>query len=122
MNLLKGVIDVYLTDFKYGCSQCAKRLSKVDNYFEIVSRNHTIAYKQGELIIRHLVLPNHVECCSKPILQWISQKMPNVAVNLMAQYRPEYHAYDYDDLIRSITYEEYSEVRQYAKDLNLVLI
>ncbi|UCF08908.1 MAG: radical SAM protein, partial [Thermoplasmata archaeon] len=66
MSLLDGVIDLYLTDFKYGNSRCAKRLSNVKDYWDIITRNHAIARAQCEMIIRHLVLPGHFECCSKP--------------------------------------------------------
>ena len=64
MWLLAGTQDVYLTDFKYGNDRCAERLSKVKRYFEVVSRNHLLAHQDAELIIRHLVMPNHVECLS----------------------------------------------------------
>jgi hypothetical protein len=57
MELLDGVIDLYLADFKYGNDQCAERLSKVGRYFEVVSRNHLIASKQADMIVRHLMLP-----------------------------------------------------------------
>lgn len=119
MKLLQGIIDVYLTDFKYGNDSCAKRLSKVDNYVKIIKRNHKIAYTQGEIIIRHLILPNHITCCSEPILQWIRRNIPNVAVNVMAQYRPEFHAYEYEEITRPITTEEYIQVKSYANKLNL---
>jgi len=119
MRLLDGIIDVYLTDFKYGDDDCAKRLSKVDNYTKIVKRNHKIAYKQGEIIIRHLVIPNHIKCCSEPILQWICKNVPEVAVNVMAQYKPEYHAYEYKDIARPLSAEEYVQVKNYANKLNI---
>jgi putative pyruvate formate lyase activating enzyme len=92
MRLLDGIIDVYLTDFKYGNNKCGKRLSGVDRYFDIVTRNHLEANRQAEMIIRHLVLPNHFECCSKPLLDWIAGNLDNtrVRVNIMQQYRPEY--------------------------------
>jgi putative pyruvate formate lyase activating enzyme len=122
MKLLQGVIDVYLTDFKYGNDACAQRLSKVDNYCTIIKRNHKIAYKQGELLIRHLVLPNHITCCSEPILQWISNNTPEVVVNIMAQYRPEYHAHQYKDITRHITTEEYMQVRKYANNLHIPIL
>ena len=60
-EILNGIIDVYLTDFKYRNNECALRLSKVDNYIEIIKRNHKFAYENGEVIIRHLVMPNHIE-------------------------------------------------------------
>jgi putative pyruvate formate lyase activating enzyme len=122
MKLLDGVIDVYLTDFKYGNNECAQRLSKVKNYTDIIKRNHKLAYETGELIIRHLVMPNHIECCSKPILKWISDNIPNSCVNIMAQYRPEYKAYDYEEISRSILNEEFTKVTEYAKKIGIYQI
>jgi len=119
MKLLEGIIDLYLTDFKYGNDECAKRLSKVDNYTRIIKRNHKIAHKNGEMIIRHLVMPNHVECCSKPIMKWISENLPSATVNIMAQYRPEYKAYDYDDISKPVSIDEVILVREYANELNI---
>ncbi|MDI6707710.1 MAG: radical SAM protein, partial [Candidatus Thermoplasmatota archaeon] len=124
MKILDGIVDIYLTDFKYGNDKCAKRLSEVDNYFEIVSRNHKIANKQCELIIRHLVLPNHIECCTKPILDWVANNLSleNVRVNVMAQYRPEYRAHEYEDINRRLTLREFEEAYDYGKRLGLDLI
>lgn len=119
MKLLHGVIDIYLTDFKYGNDECAKRLSKVDNYTKIIKRNHKIVYKHGEIIIRHLVIPNHVKCCSEPILQWICKNVPEVAVNVMAQYKPEFHAFEYKDIARPLSTEEYGQIKSYANKLNI---
>jgi putative pyruvate formate lyase activating enzyme len=122
MKLLENVIDLYLTDFKYGNDKCAERLSKVKNYFDVVKRNHKFAYDTSELIIRHLILPNHIECCSKPILDWISKNTPNAVINIMNQYRPEYKSRKYLDINRHITLSEFQEVKDYAEELNLYLI
>jgi putative pyruvate formate lyase activating enzyme len=119
MKLLNGVFDIYLTDFKYGNNTCAKRLSKIDNYFEVISRNHKIAHENGEIILRHLVMPNHVECCSKPILEWISKNIPSIVVNIMAQYRPEYNAYEFEEISRTISNDELYNVKNYAKELGI---
>jgi len=119
MKLLNGIIDVYLTDFKYGNDKCAKRLSNVDNYLKIIKRNHKISHENGEMIIRHLVMPNHIECCSKPITKWIAEKLPNATVNIMAQYRPEYKAYEYKDISRPVSTEEVLRVKEYAEQLGI---
>ena len=119
MKLLNCVIDLYLTDFKYGSNNCAKRLSKVDNYLEVVKRNHKIAYETSEVIVRHLVMPNHIECCSKPVIKWISENIPNACVNIMAQYRPEYNAKDYNDISRHVSIEEVLQVKEYADTLKI---
>lgn len=122
MKILNGIIDLYLTDFKYGNNTCAKRLSKVDSYMEIVTRNHKIAYDNAEMIIRHLVMPNHVECCSKPIMKIISEHLPNACVNIMAQYRPEYHACHHKDINRNVSIDEVLEVKKYASALSIIQI
>jgi len=122
MKLLHGVIDIYLTDFKYGNDSCAKRLSKVDGYTAIMKRNHLLAYQQGEVIVRHLVLPNHATCCSRPILEWIQKNTLEAAVNVMGQYRPEYHAHEYKEIACPVPREEYLRVKDYAETLGLFLI
>ena len=119
MKLLNGVIDLYLTDFKYGNDECATRLSKVDNYLEVVKRNHKLVHDTAVMIIRHLVMPNHVECCSKPIMKWIAENLPNATVNIMAQYRPEYKAYDFEDISRSVSMNEVLEVKEYANQIGI---
>lgn len=119
MNLLDGVIDIYLTDFKYGNDSCAKKISNVENYTSIVKRNHLIAERQGEVIVRHLVLPEHIECCTKPILEWLSKNMKNFRLNLMDQYRPEYKAFSIKEISRKLYFEEFNEALKIAKELNL---
>ncbi|MCW1302862.1 MAG: radical SAM protein [Candidatus Parvarchaeota archaeon] len=115
MQILDGVIDIYLTDFKYGNDECALRLSNVPKYMEVVSRNHLLAAKQCELIIRHLILPNHIVCCSKPVIDWIEKQLgTDVYLNLMDQYRPEYKAMKHKEISRFLRFDEYREVVEYA--------
>ena len=122
MKLLHGVIDLYLTDFKYGNDSCAKRLSKVDGYSAVVKRNHLLAYQHGEVIVRHLVLPNHETCCSQRIIDWIKENIPQVAVNIMAQYRPEYHAKQYKEIACPVSKEAYLQIKEYAEAQGLFLL
>lgn len=118
MHLLDGFADLYLTDFKYGNNECARRLSGIHDYMEVVGRNHLMAWKAGDMIIRHLILPNHVECCSKPILDWISENLGlKTVLNIMGQYRPVYHASEYREISRHLLPPELEEVIQHAQDL-----
>lgn len=119
MALLDGVVDVYLTDFKYGNDDCALRLSKVPEYMRIITRNHLLARKNAEMIIRHLVLPGHVECCTRPALTWIASNLKDVKVNVMAQYRPEHKARDHSEISRRLHVDEYEKAVDIADGLGL---
>ena len=121
MRLLDGVMDLYLTDFKYGNDDCAKRLSNVDNYTTVVKRNHSMARSNAEMIIRHLVLPSHLDCCTKPVLSWIADNLTAVKVNVMGQYRPAHRSRQHPDLSRPLTLSEYEEALSFAEDLGLDL-
>ena len=89
-------------------------------FFEIVKRNHELAFKDAELVIRHLVLPNHFKCCTKPIFEFIAKNFKEKAVvNVMQQYHPEFKADQYPDINRRLTAEEYEKAVKLAQDLNL---
>jgi len=128
MELLREVIDIWMPDFKFGNRRCATRLSRTPNYLEAVQRNHKLVYEWGEdVFIRHLIMPNHVECCTKPVLDWIKANMPDVPVNVMDQFHPDSYCnpytpkYDakYADINRNLTEDEILVAYAYAKALDL---
>jgi len=120
MKLLFCTQDVYLTDFKYGSDECALRYSKVPNYFKVVARNHRLAFADAELIIRHLVLPGGLECCTKPVLKWIADNLGGmVRTNVMDQYRPEAKAHEYPEISRRLTRDEFEEALKIAREVGL---
>lgn len=120
MNLLKGTQDVYLTDFKYGNNECGLKYSKVQNYWDIVSRNHKIAFNDAEMIVRHLILPEHIECCTKKILKWVRSELgPMTRINLLSQYRPEGKAREYPEISRRVSSDEMDKVFEFASEIGL---
>jgi putative pyruvate formate lyase activating enzyme len=132
LKMLEGYIDIYLPDLKYSDDILAKRLSKVDNYFEIATNAIKEMYRQvGKkieinddgimqkgMIIRHLVLPNHI-LNSRRVLKWINDNMNEVYVSVMAQYFPTYNAKKIEDINRKLKKEEYEEIENYLYRLNL---
>jgi len=70
-------------------------------------------------MIRHLVMPNDVGG-SKRVIRWIAEHLPrDTYVNIMSQYRPMYKAFEYPEISRRITREEYEEVVTLTKELGL---
>ncbi len=117
MKLLDGVIDTYLSDFKYGNNVCARRYSHVESYIETVTRN--LVASRERLIIRHLVLPGHVDCCTRPIIAWVRDTMPEVRFNLMFQYTP-YNVAAHPEINRYLSRAERHDACYAAKGLNLI--
>ncbi len=127
---LKGYIDVYLPDFKYSSNILGLKYSHVQNYFEVATKAiQEMYYQVGDpifdsdgmiqsgMIIRHLILPNHV-VNSKGVLKWIQENLSTqVYISLMAQYFPTYQAKDIEKLNRKITKKELSEVQRYMYHL-----
>ena len=132
IKLLDGYIDVYLPDLKYYTDSLAKKYSKVNNYFEVATNAIKEMYSQvgnatfdGEglikkgVIIRHLVLPNHIQN-TKNILRWIKENMPeDIYVSVMAQYFPTYKANEDNLINRKLTKKEYKEVFNYLYSLDI---
>jgi len=73
------------------------------------NENH-IAYKG--LLIRHLVMPQNLARTDK-IMEFIANELSiNTYVNIMAQYYPEYKAFEYEEISKQISDKEF----QYAID------
>jgi len=90
--LLDGVVDVYVADLKFGNDTCARQIAGVDRYMQIVTRNLLVAAQGTRLIVRHLLLPGHLECCYRPIVDWMCRHMPTVPLRIMAGYLPRWRA------------------------------
>lgn len=121
MRLLEGVMDVYLADFRYGNDECARAYSDVDDYFSVVSRNFLIADRQGEIMLRQLILPGHVSCCTERIMRWVSGNIPGTYFNLMFQYRPEYRAALHPEIDRRPSPQEKMEAVRLAEVYGIAL-
>ena len=128
MKILRILMDVWLPDFKFGPGRCAITLSRTPRYWETVTENLALIHRWGEdFTIRHLVMPNHVECCTYPVLDWIAETMPDVPVNIMDQYHPDTYTdpcnprYEarYADIARRLTGDEVRDSYRYAERLGL---
>ena len=132
LKALQGYIDVYLPDLKYYSNKLSIKYSKVNNYFSVATEAIKEMYRQvgtpkfnedgiiqRGIIIRHLVLSNHIQN-SKNILKWIKENMPqDVYVSIMAQYFPTYKAKEDELLNRKLTKKEYKEIENFLYTLDL---
>lgn len=114
INILRTIIDVWLPDFKFSNNTCAIKLSRTPKYIETITRNLLLLRDWNESFsIRHLVMPDHIDCCSSGVFEWIHQNMPEALVNVMDQYHPDCFA-NAKSLLYNPKYEEIS--RYLTKD------
>ena len=97
-DLLAGIVDLYVADFKFGSDRCAKRIAGIDGYLAIVTRNLKIAARQGDLIVRHLLLPGHGDCCYRPMIAWLQKNLPDAKLSITGGYLPRWRATRHDEL------------------------
>jgi putative pyruvate formate lyase activating enzyme len=131
LKSLDGMIDVYLPDYKYVSSNIASEYSDASDYPEIALKAiKEMYYQKGStlsvdengraergLLIRHLVLPGHVEE-SKKVLKTIAEELsPGIHLSLMSQYHPTSQVISHPVLNRSLYKAEYEEVVKEMENL-----
>jgi putative pyruvate formate lyase activating enzyme len=85
---MNGLIDVYLADLKCGNADCAELLLGAKDYVTVAKQNILNACERTDVIVRHVVLPGHRECCLNPILTWLAAETPEVKLSLRDNYVP----------------------------------
>lgn len=132
LRQLEGVVDIYLTDFKYMESEPARRYSRAEDYPEIAKEALQEMVRQQPqaefnaqgmmvrgVIVRHLLLPNHLKN-AKAVVQYVYETYGNqVYLSLMNQYTPLPHVADFPELDRKVTKREYKSLVEYAVSLGV---
>ena len=121
-ELLDGIFDVWLADFKFGNDACAQRLAKVPDYVRVVRENLLWANEHSELMVRHLLMPGHVECCWQPVAEWLAAELPGVKVNLRSGFWPAWHARRHKELSSPISRDETERADEIAWKYKLNLV
>ncbi len=132
LQLLDGVIDIYMPDMKYADAEVGRRLSGVPDYPQVnraaVGEMHRqvgdLAMDERDiarrgLLVRHLVLPEGLAGTAETARFLAQEISRDTYINIMDQYRPCYRAHEYPPLDRPITRREYEEAVQQAEEAGL---
>ncbi len=132
LQLLEGVVDIYLTDFKYMEEEPARRYSRAADYplaakaalAEMVRQQGTPEFDEEGcmlrgVIVRHLLLPGHLKN-AKAVVRYVYETYGNqVFVSLMNQYTPLPQVEAFPEINRRVTKREYEKLIDYALELGL---
>ena len=132
LELLDGIVDIYMPDMKYSDEKTAEQLSGIKDYPKVnkaaVKGMHRQVGdleidKQGVaqrgLLVRHLVLPNRL-AGTQDVVRFLAQEIStNTYLNIMAQYHPGYKAFDIPQLARAVNRQEFLEAIDLAHQQGL---
>ena len=133
VKMLEGIVDIYLPDMKYmDADHAAKYSAGASDYPEVTKRaiiemNRQVGILLTDrngvalrgLMIRHLVMPNRIAGTER-FVKWVAGHLPkSTYVNIMPQYHVEYKAFDYPEIARGITVQEFLEAMDWAEQCGL---
>jgi putative pyruvate formate lyase activating enzyme len=122
---LKGIVDIFLPDMKYGSNESSMRYCGAPDYVEVnqaairemfrqvgplKTDSNGVAYRG--MCIRHLVLPEG-KAYSENVLEFLGTTFDpaDIFISLMAQYRPMFRADQFPELRRGVSRQEYEAVQ-----------
>lgn len=132
LDLLAGLVDVYLVDFKYARAETAQRLSKAEDYPEVAlaaiermldqvgeARFDAEGYLQSGVIVRHLVLPGYVDDSLDALAALRGRFGDRILLSIMNQFTIVDDSFDYRayGLRRVVSDEEYERVLDLADEI-----
>lgn len=131
IQMLDGIVDIYLTDLKYFDDNLACQYSHVKDYFhyatmaidEMVKQVGKFVIKNDLMtrgvIVRILILPGHADDAKKLVQYLYNAYKDNIIISLMNQYTPLKHFDDFPNLNYKVSDEEYQDVIDFALDLGV---
>lgn len=132
LKKLDGLIDIYLPDLKYYDDALAMKYSKAPFYFDIATKAIKEMVRQVGLpkfdknnimkkgvIVRHLLLPNHLEDSKKIIKYLYETYQDKIWISIMNQYTPLKQVEHIKELNQPVTKKDYQELIQYASNLGV---
>jgi putative pyruvate formate lyase activating enzyme len=121
-DLLDGLFDVWIVDYKFGNDGCAQELSRTHGYVAAITETLLWAEAHTDLIVRHLLMPGHVQCCWNPVAAWLAEHLPGAKVSLRFGYWPAWKAQHLTGLGQPVSRAEEAEALAVAHRFGLCLV
>ncbi|MDW7672350.1 MAG: radical SAM protein [Bacillota bacterium] len=130
LQLLDGIIDIYMPDFKTLSSDFASTYLGAADYPDVAARALAEMHRQTGLLqtdstgiahkgllIRHLVMPGRLED-TRQILAWIAAHLSSQThVNLMGQYHPAFKAREHPALDTALSRRDYQQALALKREM-----
>jgi len=132
IQLLDGIIDIYMPDFKFQDSNIAARFTHgapdyvlhaaaaiKEMHRQVGTLQMTGGIAHRGMIVRHLVMPENLGGADV-FVRWVASELgPDTHVNIMGQYWPAFRAHAFPPLDRRLTQEEFTQAMIWAREAGL---
>lgn len=140
LQMMDGLVDIYLPDLKYVSAELGKKYSGAADYFEVASaaiaemvrqvgkpvfvekedlkQENTPLMKRG-VIVRHLVIPGNISDSKKVIRYLYETYGDDIFISIMSQYTPLREFPEHPELNRRLKPREYDKIVDFALDLGV---
>ncbi len=133
-RIINEFFEYVIADIHFGNNECADTIAKGTEFFETVTRN--VIQLKNRIILRHLLLPGHLDCCYKKIVDWIVSEIPDKNLYLLTNYFPYVNTQmdtakksihelaqkrKNDGLSRRVNVNEVAEAVDYAKNKGIIV-
>jgi putative pyruvate formate lyase activating enzyme len=132
LQMLEGIVDIYLTDFKYMDADLAAKYSKAPDYPLVAKKaleemvrqcpeakfDEHFMMKKG-VIVRHLLLPGQLKNAKNIVKYLYKTYRDEIYMSPMNEYTPLPQVKDYPELCRKVTEEEYEALVEYAMEVGV---
>jgi putative pyruvate formate lyase activating enzyme len=132
LELLDGIFDIYMPDFKFWDGKWAERYCQAPDYPEVAMAAVKEMHRQvGDLLmddqglarrgllVRHLVMPGNIAGSEKVFEFLVKEISPRTYVNVMDQYRPCGEANQDEYINRRLSSQEFRDARDMAQKAGL---
>ena len=113
-------VSALIGSVKFGNDECGRRLAGINGYTGMIrERAQRLNRALEGIIVRHLLMPGHLDCCFKPIATWIAKEMPGATLSLLVGYVPPQAAAGAQEILRCLKDSEVHEAVLFAQSHSL---
>ncbi len=120
IKMLDGIVDTYLTDFRYGDVEAARAYSHAPDYPAIARKAlAAMVDSDAKVIVRILLLPGQLEATKDTLTYLVETYGDAITLSMMSQYTPMGPFPQFPELEQRINPDEFEELLDYLDDLGV---
>jgi len=110
-DILCRWVDIWVLDMRVGCPDCCTALGAPADYVEVAGRNLAALPDDARVLLRHLALPGHIDCCAAGVIRWAEEYAPQAILSPWLEYFPPEPSQAPPGLCRPLSSGERSRLR-----------